>query len=164
MARIISLHSFRGGTGKSNITANLSYLLAKRGRAVAVLDTDIQSPGVHLIFGLDQDRITYTLADAVLGKCDLDEAVYDLAAELELAPDEGRVCLLPSSMAIDDISRVLAEGYNVNKLNKEFRRLIDALSLDFLLLDTHPASTARPRLPPPAPTLPFLPFRPVSRT
>jgi MinD-like ATPase involved in chromosome partitioning or flagellar assembly len=41
-------------------------------------------------------------------------------------------------MAIDDISRVLAEGYNVNKLNKEFRRLIDTLSLDYLLLDTHP--------------------------
>ncbi len=138
MARIISLHSFRGGTGKSNITANLSYLLAKRGRSVAVLDTDIQSPGVHLIFGLDQDRITYTLSDAVLGKCDIEEAVYDLGQELELAPDEGRVCLLPSSMAIDDISRVLAEGYNVNKLNKEFRRLIDVLSLDFLLLDTHP--------------------------
>ncbi len=138
MGRIISLHSFRGGTGKSNITANLSYLLAKRGRSVGVLDTDIQSPGIHLIFGLDQDRITYTLSDAVLGKCEIEEAVYDLGQELELAPDEGRVCLLPSSMAIDDISRVLAEGYNVNKLNKEFRRLIDVLSLDFLLLDTHP--------------------------
>jgi MinD-like ATPase involved in chromosome partitioning or flagellar assembly len=138
MGRIITLHSFRGGTGKSNVTANLAYLLAKRGRSVAVLDTDIQSPGIHLIFGLDQDRITYTLSDAVLGKCDLDEAVYDLAAELQLGPDEGRVCLLPSSMAIDDISRVLAEGYNVNKLNKEFRQLVETLSLDFLLLDTHP--------------------------
>jgi MinD-like ATPase involved in chromosome partitioning or flagellar assembly len=138
MGRIITLHSFRGGTGKSNITANLAYLLAKRGRSVGVLDTDIQSPGIHLIFGLEQDRITYTLSDAVLGKCDIEEAVYDLASELQLAPDDGRVCLLPSSMSIDDISRVLAEGYNVNKLNKEFRRLIDALSLDFLLLDTHP--------------------------
>src|SRR5439155_1095362 len=106
MGRIISLHSFRGGTGKSNITANLSYLLAKRGRSVAVLDTDIQSPGVHLIFGLESERITYTLSDAVLGKCDLEEAVYDLAAELDLAPDEGRLCLLPSSMAIDDLSRL----------------------------------------------------------
>src|SRR5262245_10417511 len=138
MGRIITLHSFRGGTGKSNITANLAYLLAKRGHSVAVLDTDIQSPGVHLIFGLDQERITHTLSDAVLGKCDLEEAVYDLAEELQLAPDEGRVCLLPSSMAIDDISRVLAEGYNVNKLNKEFRLLLGSLALDFLLLDTHP--------------------------
>src|SRR5207245_2615642 len=109
MGRIITLHSFRGGTGKSNITANLAYLLAKRGRSVGVLDTDIQSPGIHLIFGLEQDRITYTLSDAVLGKCDIEEAVYDLADELQLAPDEGRVCLLPSSMAIDDISRVPAD-------------------------------------------------------
>jgi MinD-like ATPase involved in chromosome partitioning or flagellar assembly len=138
MGRIVALHSFRGGTGKSNVTANLAYLLARQGRSVAVLDTDIQSPGVHLIFGIEPERITYTLSDSVLGKCELEEAAYDLGQELRLAAGDGRVLLLPSSMAIDDISRVLAEGYNANKLNKQFQRLIDSLKLDFLLLDTHP--------------------------
>jgi MinD-like ATPase involved in chromosome partitioning or flagellar assembly len=138
MGRIVALHSFRGGTGKSNITANLAYLLALRGRHVAVLDTDIQSPGVHLILGLDPERITFTLSDAVLGKCDLEDAAYDLRHELQLGPEHGRVLLLPSSMAIDDISRVLAEGYDANKLNRQFKRLLDTLKLDFLILDTHP--------------------------
>jgi Mrp family chromosome partitioning ATPase len=53
MAKTISVHSFRGGTGKSNVVANLGAQLAASGARVAVIDTDIQSPGVHVLFGLD---------------------------------------------------------------------------------------------------------------
>ena len=34
MAKIIAIHSFRGGTGKSNITANLAALVALAGHRV----------------------------------------------------------------------------------------------------------------------------------
>ena len=54
MPQIISVHSYRGGTGKSNITASLATLLATNGRRVGVVDTDIQSPGIHILFGLDE--------------------------------------------------------------------------------------------------------------
>ena len=50
MSKIISIHSFRGGTGKSNTTANLAALLAAQGLRVAVIDTDINSPGIHVLF------------------------------------------------------------------------------------------------------------------
>lgn len=138
MGRIVSVHSYRGGTGKSNITANLAYLVAKRGKHVAVLDTDIQSPGVHLIFGLDGQRLVYTLSDFVFGRCELAETVYDVSRQIGLGAGAGRVYLLPSSMAVDDISRIIAEGYDVNRFSKEFRRLIAELDLDYLFLDTHP--------------------------
>jgi MinD-like ATPase involved in chromosome partitioning or flagellar assembly len=55
MSKIISIHSFRGGTGKSNTTANITTLLASQGLRVGVIDTDIQSPGIHGLFGLDED-------------------------------------------------------------------------------------------------------------
>ena len=51
MSKIISVHSFRGGTGKSNTTANVTALLAREGLRVGVIDTDIQSPGIHVLFG-----------------------------------------------------------------------------------------------------------------
>jgi septum site-determining protein MinD len=47
MATIVSVHSFRGGTGKSNTTANISGVLASQGKRVGVIDGDIQSPGIH---------------------------------------------------------------------------------------------------------------------
>lgn len=138
MGKIITLHSYRGGTGKSNIAANLAYLTAKRGHSVAVLDTDIQSPGVHLIYGMDQGRVTFTLSDFVLGKCELEETAYDISDELDLGSSGGQLRLLPSRMSVEDISRVLADGYDANKLNSEFNKLLTELELDFLFLDTHP--------------------------
>lgn len=48
MTKIISVHSYRGGTGKSNLVANLATLLVLQGKRVAIFDADIQSPGIHL--------------------------------------------------------------------------------------------------------------------
>ena len=56
MARIVSVHSFRGGTGKSNTTANVAAVLAQSGLRVGVIDTDIQSPGIHVLFGLSGEQ------------------------------------------------------------------------------------------------------------
>jgi MinD-like ATPase involved in chromosome partitioning or flagellar assembly len=63
MAKIISVHSFRGGTGKSNTTANVTALLAARGLRVGVVDTDIQSPGIHVLFNVNEDQMTHSLTD-----------------------------------------------------------------------------------------------------
>ena len=63
MPKIISVHSFRGGTGKSNTTANVAALLAAQGRRVGVIDTDIQSPGIHILFNLNEEEVTYSLND-----------------------------------------------------------------------------------------------------
>ena len=43
MAKILSIHSYRGGTGKSNLTANLAACLAAAGKRVAVVDTDVDA-------------------------------------------------------------------------------------------------------------------------
>ncbi|MHA1909016.1 MAG: P-loop NTPase, partial [Candidatus Thorarchaeota archaeon] len=61
--RIISIHSFRGGTGKSNIAANLAATAALAGKRVAVMDTDMASPGIHVIFGMGRKKMKYTLND-----------------------------------------------------------------------------------------------------
>ena len=50
MTKIISVHSYRGGTGKSNLVANLATNLALQGKRVASIDIDIQSPGIHILF------------------------------------------------------------------------------------------------------------------
>ena len=50
----------------------------------------------------------------------------------------GRLYLIPSSIRADEIVSVLREGYDVSKLTLGFRSLIKELSLDFLIIDTHP--------------------------
>ena len=82
MSKIISIHSFRGGTGKSNTTANLATILASRGMTVGVIDTDIQSPGIHILFRLDESKMVYSLNDYLWDKCKIHEAAYDVTANV----------------------------------------------------------------------------------
>jgi septum site-determining protein MinD len=134
---IVSVHSYRGGTGKSNTTANLAALLAVEGRRVGVVDTDIQSPGIHILFGLDDKKIRRSLNDYLWGTCRIEEAAYDVTARLGRKV-AGTVFVIPSSMKASDIARVLREGYDVGLLRDGFHEAIDALKLDVLIIDTHP--------------------------
>ena len=137
MARIISIHSFRGGTGKSNTTANVAALLAAEGWRIGVVDTDIQSPGIHILFGVDQARLKHSLNDYLWGRCRIEETAHDVTPSLG-DNTEGRAFLIPSSIKPADIARVMHDGYDVGLLNEGFRDLIEVLDLDALLLDTHP--------------------------
>jgi len=137
MSQIISIHSFRGGTGKSNTTANLSALLAKLGQRVAVIDTDIQSPGVHILFEMEETEIGYSLNDYLWGSCSIKEAAYDVTNRVG-GDVAGKVFLIPSSIRAGEIARILREGYDVGMLNDGFQDLIEDLNLDILLIDTHP--------------------------
>ncbi len=142
MSKIISIHSFRGGTGKSNICANLAVTVARAGNRVGVIDTDIQSPGIHVIFGLKQDKVDKALNDYLWGECSIEQASYDVsaAARKDGAPEDRvpGLLLIPSSLKVGEIARVLKEGYDIALLNDSFGQLIDELKLDYLFIDTHP--------------------------
>jgi MinD-like ATPase involved in chromosome partitioning or flagellar assembly len=137
MSKIISVHSFRGGTGKSNTTANLTALLANQGLRVGVIDTDIQSPGIHVLFGLDEDAMGHSLNDYLWGKCTIEETAHDVTTTLG-ANIKGQIYLIPSSIKAGEIARVLREGYDVGLLNDGFHDLVENLNLDVLMIDTHP--------------------------
>jgi MinD-like ATPase involved in chromosome partitioning or flagellar assembly len=143
MTTIIAVHSYRGGTGKTNIAANLAVELARRGRRLAVVDADIQSPGVHVPFGVDPTTVP-TLNDFLWGRCAIERAAADVTGTIERAmpgdagPVAGRVSLVPSSVRAGDIARVLKEGYEVELLNDGLTELCRRLALDYLVIDTHP--------------------------
>jgi len=139
MPTIISIHSYRGGTGKSNLTANLANSLVQQGKRVAVVDTDIQAPGLHVLFGMDTQQMGLTLNDYLYGRCSIEQATYDVTDKLgPQVAAMGSLYLLPSSIKAVEITRVLREGYEVNLLTDGFRKLIKTFRLDYLLIDTHP--------------------------
>ena len=139
MVRVVSVHSFRGGTGKSNTTANLAATIAQQGKRVGIVDTDIQSPGIHVLFGFDESRMDLALNDYLWGRCSVEEAAYDVSHVLNGKGNRGSaIYLIPSSLKAGEIARVLREGYDVGLLNDGFQSLIQQLNLDYLFIDTHP--------------------------
>ncbi|MCU0568095.1 MAG: MinD/ParA family protein [Oculatellaceae cyanobacterium Prado106] len=145
MPRVVAIHSYRGGTGKSNLTANLAATVARYGHRVAIVDTDLQSPGIHVLFGLNGESVTQTLNDYLWDRCAIEEVAYDCTPILygdaaESSPVEGRgsLYLLPASICANEIARILGEGYNVSRLNDGCRQLVKSMDLDYLFIDTHP--------------------------
>jgi len=139
VSKIVSIHSFRGGTGKSNISANLAVLTALKGKRVGVVDTDVQSPGIHVLFGFDEDRVERSLNDYLWGRCAIEETAYDVSdVSVAGAAPGAAVFLIPSSLRTGEIARVVREGYDVGRLNDGFADLQQALRLDYLFIDTHP--------------------------
>ena len=111
MGKIISVHSFRGGTGKSNLTANLAVAVARAGYRVGVIDADIQSPGIYVIFRLKEDEAEFYLNDFLWGNCSIRQATCDVAPRVrEEAGGQREISalyLIPSSpKQKDGISQV----------------------------------------------------------
>ena len=136
MGKTISVHSFRGGTGKSNITANLATYCAMQGARVGVIDTDIQSPGVHVIFGLGNKKLKYTLNDFLFKKCEIDSVAVDVSKSLKVT--DGKLFVFPAALDANEITKVLREGYEVTMMSEGFSEISGSMNLDYLFIDTHP--------------------------
>lgn len=47
---IVTLYSYKGGTGRTMALANIAWILAANGKRVLVIDWDLESPGLHKFF------------------------------------------------------------------------------------------------------------------
>lgn len=142
LTKIISTHSFRGGTGKSNTTANLAVMVAKAGNRVGVIDTDIQSPGIHVLFQFEEKELKRSLNDYLWGRCRIEEAAYDVSSrcigDSDPSRERPKLYLIPASLNSGEIAKVLREGYDVARLNDGLLGVAKSLQLDYLFIDTHP--------------------------
>lgn len=119
MARIIVLTSGKGGVGKTTVTANLGRQLAKRNLRVCLIDMDIGLNNLDVVMNME-DRVVYTLLDALEGRCRLKEALIqdDCFPLLFLLSTGGLNRNL--SIQLSDIKKIISE------LGKSF---------DFVLID-----------------------------
>ena len=75
-----------------------------------MIDADIQSPGIHVLFGLAGADVQTSLNDFLFGEREIGEVAVDLTNGAGAAGEQ--VFLIPSSMQPGEITRVLREGYD----------------------------------------------------
>ena len=71
---VIVVTSGKGGVGKTTTTANIGTGLAKLGRKVCLIDTDIGLRNLDVVMGLE-NRIIYHLVDVIEGNCRMKQAL-----------------------------------------------------------------------------------------
>ncbi len=119
MGEVIVITSGKGGVGKTTTTANLGTGLAKLGKKVVLIDTDIGLRNLDVVMGLE-NRIVYNLVDVIEGNCKRNQAlIKDKKYET--------LFLLPAAQTKDKTS-VTPE--QMKKLTDELKEEFDYIILD----------------------------------
>jgi septum site-determining protein MinD len=117
MARVYTIASGKGGTGKTSVTLNLGTALAMLGKKTIVLDADIGMANLGLLLGLERCKIT--LHEVLSGSAEINEAVYEGPAGLKV---------VPSGLSLKGFQKS-----NPDILKKVMTALIDGM--DYVLID-----------------------------
>lgn len=141
--KLVAIHSFSTGSGKSLVTANLAAQVAMTGKRVGVVDTDIQSPGIHLHFGLDENKMGKTINDFLHGNATIREIGFPIGENTDGAKGRAKLAgkdlwLFPSSTSGRELAQILREGVDFNRLNEGLQTTMSEFNLDYLFIDTHP--------------------------
>lgn len=136
LASIISVQSFKGGTGKSTITANLAVTLAQLGKRVGVVDLDLEGPGLHVIFGISDSDVKATINDVLQRGVSISQAVLDLTSRIRLK--DGALIFCPAGHKLEEILKIIDTGFNLNTFKNVLEELSRTFRLDYLLIDSHP--------------------------
>ena len=117
--RVIVITSGKGGVGKTTTNANIGTALAREGKKVVMIDTDLGLRNLDLLLGLE-NRIVYTIVDVVEKRCKLKQALVKDKKNPNL-------CLLAAAQTRDK-SAVTQEQLKeiCEELQKDF---------DFILVD-----------------------------
>ena len=133
--KLITTHSFKGGTGKTNVIANLSYALVNDGFKVGVVDSDASHPSLHIMYGLGDRQPHPTLTEFLLGKCESFDIVHDLSEEYNL---KEKLYLIPANLDGEVIRKLINEGFEIGHLFRGLKEVGEQAKLDFMLIDTRP--------------------------
>lgn len=125
----LSILSGKGGVGKSNIAAALSFALADFGKRVVLIDADLGMANLDILCGVNNAR--YNISHLIDGSRNLSEILVHFRTSERATSKNGAVALLPGGVGLKNIADL-----DDDDMEKLFEALsgLEALS-DYLIMD-----------------------------
>ena len=102
MGKIVAVHSYKGGTGKTLLSINIAATFAKHGKKVCIFDLDFRAPSLATLLKID--KAEYWMNDYLNGVCEVNKVLVDLSGRI----DNGGTLFVglanPSTEAIRDMT------------------------------------------------------------
>jgi MinD-like ATPase involved in chromosome partitioning or flagellar assembly len=138
MTKIIAVHSYKGGTGKTLLSVNLAATLAKHGNKVCLFDLDFRAPSLFAI--LSMPNAECWLNDYLNGTCDISKVLIDMSSKV---PGNGKLFVgfaNPATEAIRDMSAKDRkwEMRALGRLLSLRNSLLNDKGFDYIVFDTSP--------------------------
>lgn len=138
MSKIIAVHSYKGGTGKTLLSVNLAATFAKQGKKVCLFDLDFRAPSLFAILKINQTQNWFN--DYLNNTSDINKVLIDFSSRV---PGKGKLFVglaNPTTEAIRDMS-AKDRKWEMRALGR-LLHLRNALLLDkqfdYIVFDTSP--------------------------
>ena len=118
--RVLAVSSGKGGVGKTNIVANLAYVLSKQDKKVLVVDADLGLNNIDILLGLNPK---FHIGHVLSGEKNVQDIITEGPAGIHLLPAGGG---LQELTQLDDEKKVV--------LMEELDQV--SSGYDFLIFDT----------------------------
>jgi len=138
MGKIIAVHSYKGGTGKTLISVNLAAILVRHGRKVCLLDLDFRAPSLSTVLKIE--KAEYWLNDYLNGTCEIDKVLIDLSDRIQNKCKFFVGLANPTTEAIRDMTAKDRkwEMRALGRLLALRNSLLNDKAFDYLIFDTSP--------------------------
>ncbi len=135
--KCFAVHSYKGGTGKTTLAANLAVIYARMGHDVVLLELDFQAPSLHTLFGV-RGRDAY-MNDYLSESATWDDVLVDLGDNYDL---DGLLVLGFSNPDVDEIRKQLAKDrkWHMQAISQllVLKERLRAEGFDYVIFDSAP--------------------------
>jgi MinD-like ATPase involved in chromosome partitioning or flagellar assembly len=139
--KAISIHSSRGGTGKTMIATNLAAIYASKGLNVALLDLDFRAPSLATVFSKwIKTPVKHWLNDFLNAQCTAEQVLINVS---ETHPLRGKLLLGLANPSIEAVRNIMekSRAWEVTAVKRLFSlrsTLFNDMNLDCCIFDTSP--------------------------
>jgi MinD-like ATPase involved in chromosome partitioning or flagellar assembly len=138
MSKIIAVHSYKGGTGKTLLSVNLAATFAKQGKKVCIFDLDFRAPSLFAILKCENAETWFN--DYLNNTCDINKVLIDLSSKISGNGKFYAALANPATEAIRDMSAKDRkwEMRALGRLLSLRNSLLNEQGFDYLIFDTSP--------------------------
>jgi septum site-determining protein MinD len=138
LGKIIAVHSYKGGTGKTLLSINLAATFVKQGKKICLLDLDFRAPSLATL--LNVTKSDYWLNDYLNGTCEIDKVLIDSSDRIHNGGKFFIGLANPTTEAIRDMSAKDRkwEMRALGRLLALRNSLLNDKGFDYLIMDTSP--------------------------
>lgn len=138
MGKIIAVHSYKGGTGKTLLSVNLAATFVHHGKKVCLMDIDFRAPSLYTI--LKMGKVECWLNDYLNGTCEIEKVLVDLSDKVQA---NGKLFVGFANPATEAIREMSAKDRKwemraLGRLLALRNSLLNEKGFDYLIFDTSP--------------------------
>lgn len=134
---IVTLHSYKGGTGKTLLSVNLAMIFADKGKKVCLLDLDLRAPSLNSTF---KNKKRYWINDYLNKACEIDSVLTECTPKY-IKDGQLFVGLAdPSTVAIREMT-AKDRKWGMEALGRLLslkNALINEMGFDYVICDSSP--------------------------